>query len=506
MLLYNISEMLQEKFPHLSIEPEFEDESRGIILLKGDCKTWRELIDVGHAVAAMPGVGNVVSDMTVEGKEIPKKDYTPYIEKGERIGQIADVEVLVVGLGITGCGITRELSRYNLDIMAIDMGEDVATGATKANNGGCHSAIQVDPNSVKGRMCVRGNQLYDQWAEELNFDFLRCGTMWYVEKEEDMFNDDPYNIVNLFATAVANGDRGPRLIDKEGAYEIEPKLKEYGIEPFAAMWSPTQCKTHPYKTCVALAENAAKNGVRFLFNCGVGKVITQNGQIHEGITERGIIRTKYLINAAGIYSDEISEMAGDRCFMCHNRRGTLAVFDKSKPPKFPTETVLYESEPKFTRDSESKGGGMDLTCSGNILIGPSAVELPDKEDVETTEIDLEYSMSKNQYDQISEKDIIRIFAGARPADLSEDFVIERSPKVGGLINAGAIQSPGVGSSPAIAEYVIKLLKEDFEEKGLILKEKDDFDPIREKPVVFSELSREEQDQLISKNPAYGRIV
>lgn len=506
MLLQEIEQMLREKFPHLAIEPEFEDESRNIILLKGDCRTWRELIDVGHAVAAVQGVGNVVSDMTVEGKEIPKKDYSPYIEKGLEIGVIDDVDVLVVGLGITGCGITRELSRYDLNIMAIDMGEDVATGATKANNGGCHSAIQVSPDSVKGRMCVRGNQLYDKWAEELNFDFLRCGTMWYAEKEEDLFNDDPYNIVNLFATAVANHDKGPRLVDKEGAYEIEPKLKEYGIEPFAAVWSPTQCKTHPYKTCVALAENAAANGVKFMFNCGVGQVVTENGKIKEVITERGIIRTKYLINAAGIYSDEISEMAGDRCFMCHNRRGTLAVFDKSKPPKFPTETVLYESKPQFTRDSESKGGGMDLTCSGNILIGPSAVEIPDKENTETTEIDLEYCMSKNQNDEVTEKDIIRIFAGARPADLSEDFVIELSPKVDGLINAGAIQSPGVGSSPAIAEYVIQLLKSDFDSKGVELKEKGNFNPIREKPVVFNELSREEQDALIAKNPAYGRIV
>jgi glycerol-3-phosphate dehydrogenase len=180
--------------------------------------------------------------------------------------------------------------------------------------------------------------------------------------------------------------------------------------------------------------------------------------------------------------------------------------DKSKPPMYEHLTGHFISASVQKRNSESKGGGMEFTPSGNILIGPSAVEVPYKEDVETTSGELDFIMRINENPQISKADIIRIFAGARPADYSEDFVIGMSPVAHGLINAGAIQSPGVGASPAVAEMVENILLEDAGNIGFKIDKKKDFNPIRKKKVKFSELTREAQDKLIAERPEYGRVI
>ncbi len=499
MNIEQVQTYLRQNFP--TVEIKAVADSRNIVTLSGSCESWQQLVDIGHGVAKLDGVKNVVSDMTVQGMELPKKDYGPLIEKGEKAGKLAEADVVVVGLGIVGCAIARELSKYNLNIVAIDMAEDVATGASKANNGGVHHAGGVKPGTLKAKLSVRGNRMYDRWAQELGFDFVRSGDLLYVEDPDDI--DE---LCEEFKIALKNGDYRPQLVDGAQAMEIEPNLAKYNRKPVMGLWLPSQGRVHTYEVAVALIENAAMNGVRVFFECSACKIYTENGQVTGILTDKGRIDTKYIINAAGVYSDDVSAMAGDRCFTIHPRRGTLAIMDKSKKPMFEHLTGHFISAAKQKRNPESKGGGMEFTPSGNILIGPSATERPDKEDVETTREDLDFIMKINENPDVSEKDIIRIFAGTRPADFSEDFVIGMSPIAHRFINAGAIQSPGVGASPAIAEMVENIVKEDAEKSGHPLQPRADFNPIRPRKVRFAELSREEQDELIRKNPAYGRIV
>ncbi|MBO5503248.1 MAG: FAD-dependent oxidoreductase [Lachnospiraceae bacterium] len=489
---------IKEQFPSLDIRCEHD--FRDIVTLTGECETWRQLIDVGHAAAHVEGVRNVVSHMTVKGLVIPKKDYSETIRKGKEIGVIAKTDVLIVGLGITGCGIARELAKYNLKIMAIDMRDDVGAGASKANNGGVHMAGLVKPGTLKAKLSVRGNFLYDKWAQELNFAFIRPGHLNYITSIDHL-----PSIVKIFETAVRNHDRDVSMLDGPQTLKIAPGIKDVmGDDPVASVLTPTQGKVHPYEVCVALAENAVDNGVEILLSCELGDVITENGQIKGVITEKGIIETKYLINAAGLYADEVSVMAGDECFTLHNRKGTIAIYDKSKPPA--TVQLAMRERPELKKDVESKGGGTDQTPSGNILMGPSATEVPDKEDIDTTEQDLAYTLNRNDNPTITPADVIRIYAGARPADLKEDYVIGMSELTHGLINAAAIQSPGIGSAPGVAEMVEGILLEDLEKNGTPAQRRDDWNPIREKKVKFAELSREEQAALIEKNPAYGHVI
>jgi len=497
-----IQQLLREKFPELDLRVELDEHGRNIVSVYGQCESWPQLVEVGQAVAKVPGVHNVVSEMTVRGLDIPKKDYTPFIEKGRQAGQLDRCDVVIVGLGIVGCAIARILCKYNLSVIAVDMGEDVATGATKANNGGVHHAGSVKPGTLKAKLSVRGNRMYDEWAKELNFDFVRWGSMTVIE---DMNYLD--GIYDTFKTSMTNGDWRPSMINGEQVLQVEPRFAEHGIKPVAAVWLPSQGKVHPYDAAVAMAENAAVNGVRFLLNCTVGDVLVEDGRACGVVTERGVIRAKYVINSAGVYSDEIAEMAGDKFFTIHPRRGTLVIIDKHKPPMYQAGSSVFEPELKSRRNVESKGGGMDVTPSRNILIGPSASEQPDKEDTETSREDLDYVMWRNQNPQVGEGDIIRLFAGTRPADFKEDYVVEESPIARGFITAGAVQSPGIGASPAVAEMVEGLLLSAMEREGDTAPEvRDDYIARREKPVRFHELSREQQDELIRQRPEYGHVI
>lgn len=494
-----VRRFLKQQYPKITVSATADD--RNIVTLAGECESWQQLVDIGHAVAKLEGVKNVVSDMTVRGMEIPHRDYGALVEQGEKAGVLAEADVVIVGLGITGCAIARELSKYNLRIVAVDMAEDVATGASKANNGGVHHAGGVKPGTLKAKLSVRGNRMYDQWSKELGFEFIRCGDLLYIEDEDDIDA-----LCEEFKIALKNGDYKPQLINGEQCMEIEPRLADYGRKPVMGLWLPSQGRVHTYEVAVALIENAVMNGVRVIFQCNACKVYTENGEVTGLLTDKGVIRTKYIINAAGVYADDISSMAGDRCFTIHPRRGTIAIIDKNKKPMFDHLTGHFISAEKQKRNPESKGGGMEFTPSYNILIGPSAEERPDKEDVETTTEDLEFIMKINENPDVSNRDIIRIFAGTRPADFSEDFVIGMSPVAHRFINAAAIQSPGVGSAPAIAEMVENIVLEDAGKCGEPIGRKADFNPIRKRPFRFAELSREEQDEWIRKRPEYGRIV
>ncbi|MDR1215209.1 MAG: NAD(P)/FAD-dependent oxidoreductase [Treponema sp.] len=499
-MLEAIKNTLKEAFP--DVKPELAIDARGILTIRGECASWDEAVAVGHLAAQSPEVKNVVNELAVKGQPDFRKDYRPYREMGNKAGRIDTVDVLIVGTGISGCAIARELSKYKLRILAVDKEDDVACGATKANNGNIHPGHDVKPGTLKAKLNLRGNELYTQWADELGFELQRCGVMGAVSDAKLR----PL-LENAAEGARKMGVSNPQTLDGEQAKQIEPGFAEQGIEPAAAIWFPSMGLVEPYKVAVALAENAVMNGVRFLFNCTVADVLTKDGRVIGAVTNLGIIETSYIINCAGVYADEISAMAGDKCYTIHPRKGTIAILDKSRKPIFHSLAgMLDRGKPKPKKDTESKGGGMCRTPEWNILMGPSATEVPDKEDLSSTPEGLAYAMSLGEAYGIGYGDIIRFFTGTRPADYKEDFFIELSPVTGGFINVGGIQSPGLASAPAIAEMVEGIFVEALAHDGPPLERNPTFNPLREREKEFRHLSHEEQDELIHREPAYGRIV
>lgn len=500
MLEKTVNEMLTKTFPDERVSATVDE--RRIVHLQGECSSWQTLIDVGHAVAHVEGVRNVVSDMTAKGVEIKKKDYTTIVETGMSKSVIEDVDVLIVGAGIIGCGIARELSKFNLNVLVAESGDDVSTGCSKANNGCIHHGMAVKPGTLKSEMNRLGNLRYDDWERELHIGMVKPGYLEVVTKAEDL-----PKVYARFELGLMNKVPGMKILTPEQVNALEPALEENGIHPVAALYLPNFGMVETPYVCVALAENATVNGVRFLFNTTVGQVLTENNKIVGAVTNKGIIRCRYLVNAAGMYADDIAEMAGDRLFTIHNRRGTIAIFDKATPPTFQVPTVIWSGLVKKGKNVESKGGGMHPTPENNLLIGPSAEEVPDKEDTETYQVGLDYCMEGCFQDPLLHKgDIIKIFAGARPADFMEDFTIEMSDVTHGLVHACCTQSPGVASSPAVADRVVGIIVDDLTSKGEDVHVKPDYNPIREKPVEFRHMTRDEQDKLIEKDPRYGRII
>lgn len=499
MLLDRVKQMLTEKFPEEKISCKTDE--RNIVTLQGECSDWNTLINIGHAAAAVEGVRNVVSEMTAKGVTIPTRDYEPFIKAGKEIGVIREADVVIIGAGISGCGTARELSRYPLDIVVVEKGDDVAAGASRANNGCIHHGQECKPGTLKARLNVEGNRGYRRWEKELDLNVLDCGALQIIQEESQM-----PELKKRYEVALRNDVEGAKILTPEETRALEPGLTKTGVPIYAALWLPTQRQIEPYETCVALAENATVNGVTFLFGHNVGDVLTEDGKVTGVITDHGIIKAPYVINAAGVYADDIAKMAGDQFYTIHGRKGTIAIMDKAKVPSYPRLVSQLTPEYHKGKNVESKGGGMHPTPHMNLLLGPSATEVPDKEDNSTTKKDLDYTMTCNQDPNVTSADVIRIFAGVRPADFKEDFIVEMSELTDGFVHVAAIQSPGLASAPAIAKRVVRIVTDDYRKKGKNLVPKADFIAERKAGVRFNQLSHEEQDELIKKDPRYGNII
>ena len=500
MLKKEIEVLLKENFPEQKIFAEVDD--RNVVHLSGCCENWDQYIEIGHLAAQHPGVRNAVNDIKVRGIDISHKPYKEIAARGRKAGQLARADVVIIGAGISGCAVARELARYQLDIIVAEAGDDVAVGATKANNGCIHHGMDCKSGTLKSKLNVLGNKRYDDWDRELGLHLVRCGCLEFVEREGDL----PL-LYRRFEQGLRNQVEGIQIVDASRAYEIEPALKKEGIPVAAGLYMPSHGVVETPYVCVALAENAAENGVKFLFHCAVGDILTEKGKIRAVITEKGVIQTRYVINAAGMYADDIAKMAGDQFYTIHNRLGTLAVFDKAKPPTYHVMVDNLSTHCKAEKNKESKGGGSNPTPEQNLLVGPSALEVWSKESAETTPEGLDFLLKTCLHDPHKTKaDIIRLFAGGRPADFTEDFIIEMSERTEGFLHVAGIQSPGVASAPAIADMVVGLLLEDCKKHGEEVFLNPSFCAYRRRRPEFRFLSRQEQAALIEKDERYGRII
>jgi glycerol-3-phosphate dehydrogenase len=397
-------------------------------------------------------------------------------------------DVTVIGAGVVGSLIARALSRYELKLCLVDKDSDVSMGASKANSGIVHAGYATKPGSLKALLNVRGNEMMDKVASELGVPFKRIGSLVVGFGDEDL-----PALEKLLHDGEANGVPGLKILDRAGISEKEPKLSE---KVTCALYAPTAGIICPYELTIAAAENAAANGA----DVRLGSPVTSIKRTGDGFTVtagKNTFETKYIINAAGVYSDAIAAMAGDTSLDVFPRKGEYMLLDKSQGTA--VNHVIFQTPTKY-----GKGILVTPTVDGNLLVGPTATDEKDKDDVSTTAEGLSVVATKalKSVPGLNLREVINSFAGLRSVPRNGDFTVECSKTVAGLINVAGIESPGLSASPAIAEYTVGLLKK----AGAALTPKKDYDPIRKPIPRFAEMTDEEKAAKIKENPLYGRII
>ncbi|WP_053955371.1 NAD(P)/FAD-dependent oxidoreductase [Inediibacterium massiliense] len=396
-------------------------------------------------------------------------------------------DVAVIGAGITGTFVARELSRYDLKIVLIERDMDVANETTKANSALVHAGYDAKPNTLKAKLNAMGNPLFDQVCKELDVPFKRIGSLVIAFDEEDI-----ESIKELYERGIQNKIPHLKLLSKEEVLNMEPNINQ---DIKGALYAPTAGIVSPWELAVALAENAMDNGVELKLNSEV----TDINKIDDGyeiFIGEEILKTKYVINCTGVHADQINEMVGPKTFEIHPRRGQYNILDKSAGD-FINHTI-FQAPNKL-----GKGVVVAPTVHGNLLVGPDAEDLDDRENKSTTNERISFvrETARKTSKNIPFHETITSFSGLRAVPSTGDFIIEESKDSKGFINVAGIESPGLSASPAIANYVVEILK-----GSTTLKENKDFNPIRKPFIRFMELSDEEKEEIIKKDPRYGKII
>lgn len=372
-------------------------------------------------------------------------------------------DVVIIGGGVIGGNIARELSKYKLKVCMIEKEDDVSCGCSKANSGIVHGGYADKPGTLKAKLCVKGNRMFEDLEKDLNFGYRKTGSLVLAFSDEEK-----ENLEKLYEYGIENNVEGLKIIDGEEILKMEPHLNK---DVKWALYCENAGVCSPYEFTIALIENAIKNGMELRLNeevIGIEKV----GDIFKVKTNKDTIETRYVINAAGVYSDKISKMVGEDYFHIIPRKGEYIIFNKDQA--YLVDKVIFQVPTK-----KGKGILVTTTYHGNLLIGPDAEQVASKDDVSTTEESLRKiaESARHSVSDFDMKKALTSFAGVRPTSSTKDFIVEET-KVKGFLNVTG-DSPGLTSSPAIAKMVIDILKD----SGLNLEENKNFEPYR-KPIVI----------------------
>lgn len=400
-------------------------------------------------------------------------------------------DIIIIGGGITGTAIAHECSKYKLTAALLERGTDIGIGATKGNGGVVHPGYDPTPGSLKAKINVRGANSYPRLAKELNFGIINPGifVIGFSAADEAVLR-------HKLEFGIKNGVRDLAMITAEQMHNREPHL---ATDAKQALYAPTATVVDPFEVAIAFAENAKANGVDILTSQPVTAIEKRTDGSFRISTANQQFTCAYIVNAAGNHADAVAKLLGIEEYQMKPRHGDLLVFDKDM--KIKPQTVMFPCP-----GPDTKGIACIPTVHGNTIVGSTATMMDDKEAVDNYAPGIQ-ALIDGVHKILPELDagkIIRTFAGLRPVvlDNNNDFFIAESQTVKGFIHAAGIQSPGVASAPAIAEQVRDLL----DNAGLEMKPKSDYNPYREKQIVFSELDVAKQDALIQQNPAYGQIV
>jgi glycerol-3-phosphate dehydrogenase len=410
-------------------------------------------------------------------------------------------DVIIIGAGFVGSLVARFLSKYKLDILLIEKEVDVGMETSSANSAAVHAGYDAFPGSNKAITNVRAVEMWPKLSQELGIAYSQCGD--YVVA----VNDDEMRVLEeLLERGNLNNVPGMEIISGGEMRRREPLIRP---DVVGALWAPTGGIGDPFAATVAAAENAVMNGVELKLNTAFEDFLMEGDRIIGVSTNQGDFLGRWVVNAAGLYADEVMHKAGVRPdFTIQPRRGEYIILDKADF-QLTNTTILFP-----TPSAKGKGILVASTLHGNVIVGPNANFVDSKQNKDVTKEGLEeiWSGGSKLVPAINRKHIIAEFAGLRatgnaPApnpdvDYNQDFIIEIPENVKGFVNLGGIESPGFTAAPAIAEKVVELLKE----AGESLEEKPDWNPVRVPRPVFRHLTQEEQAALIAQDPAYGRIV
>jgi len=470
-------------------------EDSGRLILSGELPRWEDVVRAGEMAVDKNRYSGLVNDITCTGaKASPMR--IPGIKDNSLNGEAPDV--LIIGGGITGCAIARELSRYKINVLLVEKEHDLAMHASGRNDGVVHSGIDLKRGTLKYNYNRAGNRMYDQICADLGVEFDRCGQ--YL-----CFGRAMPRLV-LYLTLPYwkwSGLNKVKVVSRKKLRKREPGIsRRIG----SALYFPGTGVVCPYNLTIAYAENAVSNGVTVSLDTAVLGIDSEDGIIRSVTTNRGKVFPKIVVNAAGVFCEDIAGLAGDRFYSIHPRKGTNVILDK-KYSDIIVNTTISSFLTVSTKKAHSKGGGVIRTVGGNTLVGPDAVETIEKEDFSTTWQSVASTMQRQGLtcSTLAENQIITYFSGIRASTYEEDFVVCKGIAARNMVHAAGIQSPGLTAAPAIgvdaAQMVMELLGQSAKEAL-----NDSFDPVRRAYVRTAKLDDNTRANLIARNPDYGVII
>lgn len=398
-------------------------------------------------------------------------------------------DVVVAGAGVIGSMTARELTKYKLSLCVLEKDNDVACGASKANSGIVHGGFDPEPDTLKAKLNVEGVEKLFSTAKMLNVPIKRNGSLVCA------FGADEDKVVKeLYNRGIKNGVKGMEIISGDEARKLEPELSGEITSVLSVSSAGIVC---PYEMTIASMGNSMDNGAQLKLNFEIAGISKQDGIFVIKSSDGEVVKAKYLVNCAGGFSDKISRMAGDDSFEIIPRAGEYLLLDKTEGMR--VSHTIFQVPSK-----EGKGILVSPTVDGNLLTGPTACVVENPESKQTTQngIDTVIKLAAKSVPSVNFRSVITSFSGVRSSEKNGDFIIKASEKTENLINVASIDSPGLSSCVAIAEYAVDILKK----VGLELKENPDFNGSRENPHLFREMKDEEKDKYIKEHPEYGKIV
>ncbi len=466
----------------------------GCIVVRGALSDWGDVIRACQMCAKPHSKRHVVNDIAFTGgADAPMR--LPAVCDASLDGLRPDV--LIIGGGVSGASIARELTRWKLDVILVDKEADLALGASGRNDGEIHPGIDLGRGSLKHKYIRRGNAMYPRLCRELDVPFTRPGQ--YVCFRQGFLR--PAVAAYCLRRRFIDGISDTRIVSGKKLHELAP-----GLNPdfLFAISNPSSGCVCPYGLTIAFAENAVRNGARVSLETAVTGMAAAGGRITSVTTNRGTLYPRLVINAAGVFAEEIAKMAGDRFYSIHPRRGTNSILDRKAGAYF---DAIASVKLLQGRRTHTKGGGVLHTVDDNLLVGPNAVETWEKENYATDPESIEAVFKKQRITMpgLSKSDIITYFTGVRAATFEEDFIIERGRKTANLIHCAGIQSPGLTTAPAVAQDVAEMAVDILREGGPVLKNPA-FDPVRRGIPALRKMDDGARGALIRQNPDYGVVV
>ena len=397
-------------------------------------------------------------------------------------------DVVVIGAGIIGTSIARELSKYRLNVAVLDRENDVSNGTTKANSAIVHAGYDCKPGTLMAKYNALGNQMFDELCEDLDVPFERVGSLVLAFSEEEK-----EHLEELYSRGIKNNIPDMKILEFDEIKKIEPHVSKKVV---AALHAKTAGIVGPWEFAIAMMENAMDNGVQLeLRNEVLNIEKTKVG--YKITTNKGEYLTKCIVNSAGVYSDKIHNLVAKPSYKITPRRGQYFVMDKSQGDL--VNTVIFQCPSKM-----GKGVLVTPTVHGNLLLGPDSQNIDDKENLSTTREQMEFvkKHAVKSVEGIQLRETIRSFAGLRAEPDRGDFIVEEAKAAPGFIDVGGIKSPGLSSAPAIALGVVDIIKDILGE----LEENKDFNPKRREQIRFMELDNAKKAEIIKSDSRYGRII